>query len=185
MGRRSHRGEPAVSAGCGRRQRGLDCDRARRAGAHTARRRPPAGRRIGRSRSNPASHRFCGAAVQGTRHDQRAPTAAARAGRIVHGCNEPYQLTIMTKTFAFTVLAVATAHIAMAQSVAIVPQPAPRPYVAAPFVTPQPAPVPFRGVFVALPPPLPDAPQAAPPAPPVPPTPTGPFDFHYDFDSRF
>jgi len=88
----------------------------------------------------------------------------------------------MTKTLVFTVLTVATAHVAMAQTVFVAPRPP-----AAPTPLAVPAPIPAPAVAIGAPfaePPTPPEPPQAPlatvPGPPEPPIVFEPFDFNID-----
>ena len=91
----------------------------------------------------------------------------------------------MTKTLLLSVVAFATAHVAMAQVVSVAPRPWPMP---APLVVPAPvapAAVPVQAPFEVppAPPAVPQAPQAA--VPPVPPTVVEPFDFRFEDFKNF
>jgi HEAT repeat protein len=100
-------------------------------------------------------------------------------------------LIIMTKTFVLTVLAVAIAPVAMAQTVFVGPAPrAPRAPLAAPAPLPAPAPMPAPAVAIGAPfaaPPVPPEPPQAPqptvaPLPPTPAPVLQPFDIDFDLD---
>ena len=91
----------------------------------------------------------------------------------------------MTKTLLLSVVAFATAHVAMAQVVFVTPRPRPLP---APLVVPAPvapAAVPVQAPFEVppAPPADPQAPQVA--VPPVPPMVVEPFDFHFEDFKNF